>query len=45
VQGRLREEHVISRLVAVGALSQASAQSYLRIPLSTLLAGAGNCSG
>lgn len=43
--GRAREEHVLGRLVAVGALSQASANRYLRIPLSTLLAHAGACKG
>jgi membrane peptidoglycan carboxypeptidase len=40
-----REQHVMGRLVATGALSRAQASAYLRIPLSTLLAGAGACSG
>jgi membrane peptidoglycan carboxypeptidase len=41
--GRTREEHVISRLVSVGAISQASADSYLAMPLSNLLTNAGAC--
>jgi membrane peptidoglycan carboxypeptidase len=38
-----REQHVMGRLVATGALSGAQADAYLRIPLSELLAGAGGC--
>jgi membrane peptidoglycan carboxypeptidase len=41
--GRAREEHVISRLVAVGAISQASADRYLQIPVAGLVAHAGGC--
>ena len=41
--GRAREEHVMGRLVATGALTQAQADDYLRIPMSTLLARAGGC--
>ena len=41
--GLAREQHVLGRLVAVGAISQASANAYLAIPLSTLLANAGAC--
>lgn len=41
--GIAREEHVIGRLVSVGAISQASADAYLKVPLSTLLAHAGGC--
>ena len=43
--GVAREEHVIGRLVAVGVISQARADSYLKIPLSSLLADAGACQG
>jgi membrane peptidoglycan carboxypeptidase len=43
--GLAREQHVMGRLVAVGAISQADAASYLRTPLSTLLAHAGACRG
>ncbi len=43
--GLAREQHVMGRLVAVGAISQARADAYLRIPLSTLLANAGACTG
>jgi membrane peptidoglycan carboxypeptidase len=39
-----REQHVIGRLVATGALTSAQAAAYLRIPLSSLVAGAGGCS-
>ena len=38
---RSREEHVISRLVATGALTQPQAAAALAAPLSSLLAGAG----
>jgi membrane peptidoglycan carboxypeptidase len=41
--GLAREQHVLGRLVAVGQLSQASANAYLAIPLSKLLADAGKC--
>jgi len=41
--GRSREQHVLGRLVAVGAISQASADGYLKVPLSALLAHAGGC--
>jgi membrane peptidoglycan carboxypeptidase len=41
--GRTREQHVIGRLVAIGAISQADANAYLAIPLSTLLSHAGGC--
>jgi membrane peptidoglycan carboxypeptidase len=43
VAGRSREKHVLGRLVAVGAISQASARDYLKAPLSALLAHAGGC--
>lgn len=43
--GLARERHVLSRLVAVGAISQSRADAYLAIPLSTLLANAGACRG
>jgi membrane peptidoglycan carboxypeptidase len=43
--GLAREQHVLGRLVAVGKISQASADSYLKVPLSGLLAGAGGCRG
>jgi membrane peptidoglycan carboxypeptidase len=38
---RAREEHVIGRLVAVGELTQAQASQALAVPLTTLLANAG----
>jgi len=38
-----RERHVVSRLVATGALTQVQANAYLRIPLKTLISGAGQC--
>ncbi len=41
--GLAREQHVIGRLVAVGKISQASADAYLKVPLSQLLAHAGGC--
>ena len=41
--GRAREEHVIGRLVSVGAISQADASAYLAVPMSELLAHAGAC--
>jgi penicillin-binding protein 1A len=40
-----RERHVLNRLVAVGAISQSQADAYLQVPLSTLLANAGACTG
>jgi membrane peptidoglycan carboxypeptidase len=40
-----REQHVLGRLVATGALTSAEASAYERIPLSTLVAGAGGCTG
>ncbi len=43
--GLAREQHVVGRLVAVGAISQADANAYLAIPLSTLLSHAGGCRG
>jgi membrane peptidoglycan carboxypeptidase len=41
--GLSREQHVMGRLVAVGAISQASADGYLKVPLPALLAHAGGC--
>jgi membrane peptidoglycan carboxypeptidase len=43
--GLAREEHVLGRLVSVGAISQTSADAYLKLPLSVLLAHAGACRG
>lgn len=43
--GLAREQHVLGRLVAVGAISQSAASAFLKIPLSTLLANAGACTG
>lgn len=43
--GRAREEHVIGRLVAVGAISQGSADRYLQTPVAGLVAHAGGCKG
>ncbi len=43
--GLAREQHVLGRLVAVGKLSQSSADAYLKVPLSKLLAHAGACHG
>ncbi len=43
--GFAREQHVIGRLVSVGALSRAAADRYLAIPLSVLLSHAGGCRG
>ena len=43
--GLAREQHVIGRLVAIGAISQADANAYLAIPLRTLLSHAGGCAG
>jgi hypothetical protein len=41
---RIREEHVIGRLVATGKLTQAQARAALAVPLSSLVADAGGCS-
>lgn len=41
--GLAREQHVLGRLVSVGAISQASEDAYLKVPLSALLANAGGC--
>lgn len=41
--GLSREQHVLARLVSVGAISRASADAYLKVPLSELLAHAGGC--
>jgi membrane peptidoglycan carboxypeptidase len=43
--GLAREQHVIGRLVAVGAISQADASAYLSTPLGSLLSHAGGCRG
>jgi membrane peptidoglycan carboxypeptidase len=43
--GLAREEHVIGRLVTVGAISQAEARAYLAVPLGNLLSHAGSCQG
>jgi len=40
-QARIREEHVIGRLVTIGALTQAQANAALQIPVTGLVAGAG----
>jgi membrane peptidoglycan carboxypeptidase len=41
--GLSREQHVLGRLVSVGAISQASADAFLKVPLPALLAHAGGC--
>ena len=41
--GFSREQHVMGRLVSVGAISQASADAYLRIPVVDLVAHSGAC--
>lgn len=41
--GLSREQHVLGRLVAVGVISASRAQTYLKVPLSALLARAGRC--
>ena len=41
--GLSREQHVLGRLVSVGAISQASADAYLKVPMSELLAHPGGC--
>jgi membrane-associated protein len=38
-----REQHVLGRLVAVGTLSQAQVDAYLRIPVSSLLSPGRGC--
>jgi penicillin-binding protein 1A len=43
--GLARERHVLDRLAAVGAISKSRADAYLAMPLSTLLANAGACTG
>jgi membrane peptidoglycan carboxypeptidase len=43
--GLAREQHVIGRLVSVGAISQAAANAYLAVPLSSLLSHAAGCRG
>jgi membrane peptidoglycan carboxypeptidase len=43
--GLAREQHVIGRLVSVGAISQTDANAYLAIPLGSLLSNAGGCRG
>jgi membrane peptidoglycan carboxypeptidase len=43
--GLVREQHVLGRLADIGAISQSAASGYLKIPLSTLLANAGACTG
>lgn len=40
-KARVREEHVLGRLVATGALTQARAAAALRVPVSGLVANAG----
>jgi hypothetical protein len=40
---RLREEHVVARLVATGNLSASQGQAVLRPPISSLTRGAGGC--
>jgi membrane peptidoglycan carboxypeptidase len=44
-RARAREVHVIGRLVAVGALTQARASAALRIPVSSLIRNAGQGCG
>lgn len=41
--GLVREQHVLGRLVAVGAISQQTEDAYLRVPLSALVSHAGGC--
>jgi membrane peptidoglycan carboxypeptidase len=43
--GLAREQHVIGRLVSVGAISQAKATAYLAVPIGSLLSHAGSCRG
>jgi membrane peptidoglycan carboxypeptidase len=43
--GLAREQHVIGRLVSVGASSQTQANTYLAVPIGRLLAHAGGCRG
>jgi membrane peptidoglycan carboxypeptidase len=45
-RARQREEHVVGRLVAVGVLTQQQAGQVLKVPMSSLLAHAGQgCDG
>jgi penicillin-binding protein 1A len=41
--GLAREQHVIGRLVATGAISHAEAGAYLAIPMGSLLSRGGSC--
>jgi membrane peptidoglycan carboxypeptidase len=41
--GLAREQHVIGRLVTIGAISEAEARVYLAVPLASLLSHAGSC--
>jgi membrane peptidoglycan carboxypeptidase len=43
--GLAREQHVMGRLVTVGAISRAQATAYLAVPLRSLLSHAGSCRG
>ena len=43
--GLTREQHVIGRLVSVGAISRAQARAYLAVPMGSLLGHAGGCRG
>ena len=45
VNGRAREAHVIGRLVATGALTQAQASQALAVPVSVMLAHGGQGCG
>jgi len=45
LKARAREEHVLGRLVAAGAISRRSAARYLQIPVAALVAHAGGCRG
>jgi membrane peptidoglycan carboxypeptidase len=45
VNGRAREEHVIARLVTTGGLTQAQANQALAVPVSAMLAHAGQGCG
>jgi membrane peptidoglycan carboxypeptidase len=45
VAGLAREQHVVGRLVAIGAITQPNASAYLSIPLGSLLSHAGGCRG
>jgi penicillin-binding protein 1A len=41
--GLAREQHVIERLVSVGAIRKAQARTYLAVPIGSLLQRAGSC--